>query len=138
MRKNQICALTVGVILACAAGLANAGDVKVKLTGEQEVPAVKSSAVGTGTITVGADGSVSGKVMTKDIQGTMAHIHAGAVGQNGPPIIALTKTADDTWSVPAGSKFTDDQLKSFKAGDLYVNVHSDANKGGEIRAQLKP
>jgi len=39
---------------------------------------------------------------------------------------------------PAGAKLTDDQYKAFKAGNLYVNVHSDANKSGEIRGQLKP
>jgi hypothetical protein len=33
---------------------------------------------------------------------------------------------------------TPEQLKSYQAGELYVNVHSAANKGGEIRAQLKP
>ena len=38
----------------------------------------------------------------------------------------------------AGAKLTDAQYDSFKAGNLYVNVHSAANKGGEIRAQLKP
>ena len=32
---------------------------------------------------------------------------------------------------------TPDQMKAFKAGELYVNVHSADNKGGEIRAQLK-
>ena len=31
-----------------------------------------------------------------------------------------------------------DQLKAYKAGELYVNVHSAANPGGEVRAQLKP
>jgi hypothetical protein len=33
---------------------------------------------------------------------------------------------------------TDAQYKSYKAGELYVNVHSDAYKGGEIRGQLMP
>jgi hypothetical protein len=33
---------------------------------------------------------------------------------------------------------SDAQYKALKAGDLYVNVHSDAHKGGEIRGQLKP
>ena len=33
---------------------------------------------------------------------------------------------------------TDAQYEAFKAGNLYVNVHSAANKGGEIRGQLKP
>jgi hypothetical protein len=40
--------------------------------------------------------------------------------------------------VPAGSKLTDAQYASFKAGNLYVNVHSPDHKGGEIRTQLKP
>ena len=50
----------------------------------------------------------------------------------------MTKTADNTWSIGAGAKFTEAQYAAFKAGDLYVNVHSAANKGGEIRGQLKP
>jgi CHRD domain len=40
--------------------------------------------------------------------------------------------------VPEGTKLTDDQYKSYKAGNLYVNVHTDAHKGGEIRAQISP
>jgi len=39
---------------------------------------------------------------------------------------------------PPGSKLTDEQYASFKAGNLYVNVHSTEHKPGEIRAQLKP
>jgi len=33
---------------------------------------------------------------------------------------------------------TEAQMRSYKAGQLYVNVHSAANKGGEIRGQLEP
>jgi len=40
--------------------------------------------------------------------------------------------------VPVGSKLDTEQIKSYKAGELYVNVHSEANKGGEIRAQIIP
>ena len=40
--------------------------------------------------------------------------------------------------MPAGSKLSAEQMKAYQAGELYVNVHSDAHKGGEIRAQLKP
>jgi hypothetical protein len=86
---------------------------------------------------VKSDGAVSGSVTTTGVQGTMAHIHQGAKGQNGPVIIPLTKSGD-TYSVPAGAKLNDAQIKAFKAGDLYVNVHTAANKGGEVRGQLNP
>ena len=124
--------MTVGV------GSALGEDVKVSLTGDEETPPVTTSATATGTITIAADKSVSGTLATRGIDGTMAHIHEGAFGKSGPPIITLTKGADGTWSVPAGSKLTDDQYASFKAGNLYVNVHSAAHMPGEIRAQLKP
>lgn len=115
-----------------------AADTKVTLTGDAEVPAVQTSATGSGTISVGADKSVSGSVTTKGVTGTAAHIHQAPAGKNGPPIITLEKTSEGVWSVPKGSKLTDDQYASYKAGELYVNVHSAQHKGGEIRGQLKP
>ena len=111
---------------------------KLTLSGAQEVPPVTTNASGTSSIKVGADKSVSGSVTTSGINGVAAHIHQGAAGRNGPVIFPLTKKSDGEWSVPAGAKLTDAQYDAYKAGDLYVNVHSAAHKGGEIRAQLKP
>ena len=125
--------MAVGAFVA-----ADAGTVAVKLTGDQEVPPVTTSAVGTGTITIKSDKTVTGTIKTVGITGTMAHIHLAEPGKNGPAIITLEKSADGTWTVPAGSTLSDDQYASFLAGNLYVNVHSDAHKGGEIRTQLKP
>jgi CHRD domain-containing protein len=116
----------------------HAADIAVKLTGDQEVPAVASAAAGVGTIVINNDKSVSGSIKTSGIDATMAHIHLAEPGKNGPPIIPLKKTAENTWSVPEGAKLTDEQYKSFKEGNLYVNVHSAEHKGGEIRTQLKP
>jgi hypothetical protein len=128
----------VAMLFVVLAGVASAADVKVTLSGSQEVPAVTTSASGSGTITVGDDMSVSGSVMTTGIAGTAAHIHMAAVGQNGPVAVPLTKSGDGGWAVPAGTKLTDAQFAAFKAGNLYVNVHSESNKGGEIRGQLTP
>lgn len=113
-----------------------AGD--LALTGDREVPAVKSAALGTSTIAVAADGTVTGAVKTTGIVGTMAHIHLGSIDKNGPAIVTLTKGPDGNWSVPPGTRLTSEQMKSFEAGNLYVNVHSEAHKGGEIRGQLTP
>jgi hypothetical protein len=136
--------LALGWALFCAiaafgsfSNFAAAADVKVTLVGDQEVPPVKSAGTGSGTIVIGNDGAVSGRVTTTGIAGTAAHIHEAAMGKNGPVIIPLTKNGD-TYVVPPDAKLTDAQITSFKEGNLYVNVHTTANPGGEIRGQLKP
>lgn len=133
---------SMSVLLAAAlwlsATVASAGDVEVTLSGDQEVPPVTTAATGRGTIEIGDDGSISGSITTAGVAGTMAHVHLAAPGKNGPPIITLTKGADDEWAIPAGARLTDAQYENFKAGGLYINVHSATNPGGEIRGQLKP
>ncbi len=129
--------ITAAGLLGCASTSTDKG-IQVTLSGSQEVPPATTSASGSGRIIVGTDMSVSGSVTTVGVEATAAHIHVGATGKNGPVIIPLAKTADNVWSVPAGAKLTDTQYASYKAGDLYVNVHSAKYKGGEIRGQLKP
>jgi hypothetical protein len=129
--------LTAGA-LSFIAATAMAKDVKVSLTGAEETPPVTTSASGKGKIHIGKDNTVSGSIKTTGIEGLAAHIHVGAPGEAGPPIITLTKGADGAWTVPAGSKLTDEQAANFKSGKLYVNVHSAEHKPGEIRGQLEP
>jgi hypothetical protein len=131
-------ALAIGLIAGGTNVMAQADGVKVNLGGAQEVPPVTTSATGSGTIAVGADKSVSGSVTTTGLDGTMAHIHIGAAGKNGGVVIPLTKVDGNTWTVPAGAKLNDEQYAAYQAGNLYVNVHTTANKGGEIRAQITP
>jgi hypothetical protein len=142
--KGVIAIAAVLALGACAqvrdnmpSWMPGSGAMKVSLTPAEEVPPAKSTAAGTGTFRVAEDGAISGSVTTTGVQGTMAHIHQAAKGQNGPVIVPLTKNGD-TYSVPEGKKLTAAQMDALKAGNLYVNVHSDRYKGGEIRAQLQP
>jgi hypothetical protein len=109
----------------------------VTLTGANEVPAVDTKATGTATITVKPDRTVTARVTVSGMTPTAAHIHEAAAGANGPVIVPFTKSGDNAFAAPDGAKMTEAQYEAFKAGRTYVNVHSDANKAGEIRAQLK-
>jgi CHRD domain len=128
----------LGVLIALASASASAQTMQVTLAGSQEVPPVSTAASASGTISVAADLAISGSVSTTGVEGTMAHIHKAAAGQNGPVIVPMVKTAENVWSIPAGAKLTEAQYQDLKDGNLYINVHSAAHKGGEIRGQLKP
>ena len=143
LQKIEPFSIVFALILLFAVGCATTNGmsqqgIKVTLTGNQEVPPVKTTASGSGTIVISSDKLVSGSITTTGVDATAAHIHDGPAGKNGPVIIPLTKGSDNTWSVAAGAKLTDAQYASYLAGNLYVNVHSAANKGGEIRGQLIP
>jgi CHRD domain len=140
--RRSLCigAGSLALLLAgCGGGMMMADKgVHVDLGGSQEVPAVMVDGTGSGSIMVASDGSVSGSVTTTGVDGIMAHIHQGAVGQNGPVIIPLKKTAPNVWSVPDGAKLNAAQMAAYKKGDLYVNVHTAAHRSGEVRGQIIP
>jgi hypothetical protein len=136
-RSTLIAATSAAFLMTwMSAGIAE--EVKVKLTGDQEVPAVKTSASGSGTIHINDDKTVSGNVQVTGMDAVAAHIHQGAAGQNGPVAVPFVKGKGNEWGPAPGAKLTDAQYKAFKDGDLYVNVHSKEHKDGEIRGQLKP
>ena len=118
---------------------ANTSVVKsASLNGAQETPPVTTAAAGSAVFQIDmASGAIQGTVTTSNIDGTLAHIHEGPVGVASPVIVPLDRgTTAGTWVVPANTMLTASQLDSLKNGNLYVNVHTAANPGGEIRGQI--
>jgi len=103
-------------------------------------PANVDSASGEGSFSVDTQtGSVAGSITVAGTTGqpTAAHIHSGAVGATGPIVVNLESNDDGTvWSTPEGATLDASQIALFQAGELYVNVHTEANASGELRAQL--
>lgn len=127
------------VIAGCSSmpGMKGGVTEQLSLSGAHEVPAAATSASGSGTVTIHADHSVHARITVTGMNPTAAHIHEGAAGANGPVIVPLTKRGDSEFVAADGAKLTPAQHESYKAGKLYVNVHSAKYPGGELRAQLK-
>lgn len=109
------------------------------LTGFQEVPARNTGAVGFGTATViPSTRMITGSITTTGITGTAAHIHEGPVGVVSPVIVPMTETpvGSGQWVIAPNTVLTESQFASFQSGNLYFNVHTAANPGGEIRGQI--
>ncbi len=128
---------------------------KAMLSGKEVVPAVTTAAKGEAVFKLEKDGTELVYTLTvKDLENiTAAHIHTGMIGKSGPPVIPLfrgpkkegkfsgelakgTITSKDLHGALEG-KSIEDIVKMIKAGELYVNVHTDSNPGGEIRGQIK-
>ena len=124
------------------------------LHGGNEVPGVLTGAVGTGTATL----DLAAKTVTYRIDvynmpvGTTAsHFHVGAPGVAGPVVVnftvvagisndfAISGTASATDLVARGAQGInswEDFLQALMLGNVYMNVHSTNNPGGEIRGQV--
>ena len=112
-----------------------------QLEGRQEVPAVDSAASGTFAVTVNtAAGTVVAHANTSGADdATAAHLHDAFAGTNGGVAIGLAQDPVDVtrWSA-IDAPINADQQSALQSGRFYVNVHTPANPGGEIRGQVAP
>ena len=133
-----VAAVTVFGACTSMGQMAGSNTQTLTLSGANEVPPVVGSPMsGTATVTINPDRSVAVKVNVSGMTATASHIHEGAPGTIGPVIVPFTKTGDNTFASSEGAKLTESQYASYKAGNLYVNVHSAAHPIGEIRAPIK-
>ena len=119
--------------------IVNTTSFNATLCGAQEVANVSSTGVAFAVLTVDTvTKAITGSVTTVGITGTVAHIHTGAAGVNGPITIPLAETAagSGVWAVPANTMLSDVQYADLLAGAMYYNVHSVAYPPGEIRRQI--
>ena len=125
--------------MAFAVGAAAlAVDIKVPLSGDHEVPPVKSAGIGSAFFAISGDGKVSGQVNVVNIKPVAAHVHEALPGAAGPIVFPLVRSGDTSFTVPPNVMLNEAQQAALKAGKLYVNVHTEAHPGGELRGQLKP
>ena len=109
---------------------------QVRLYGSSEVPPVRTGAYGAGTVNVTTDRGVAVTVSVVGMAPTAAHLHEGAADANGPVVLPLSRISENAFVAPDGARLTEAQYTAYKAGRLYVNVHSTKYPGGEVRAQI--
>lgn len=109
-----------------------------RLSGGQETVPVTTAATGSGRLVLDpATRTLTGELEIEGVAATAAHIHAGAFGSNGAVLVTLEDHGGHGhYTVPANTVLTDEQVDALRAGELYFNVHSAANAGGEIRGQI--
>jgi hypothetical protein len=125
---------------------------EASLSGAFEVPAVTTTSTGTARFAVRGT-ELDYTLDVQNVSGAIAaHIHTGAVGANGPPIVFLFQQAAPGVNVPAGSLAAgsvdaadmiatagvsyDSMLSLIRRGNAYVNVHTVIRPAGEIRGQI--
>ena len=155
---SKLFATVVGLLsLLALTGIAAAGDAFVaKLSGDNEVPPVVTTTTGRALIQFD-DSEMSAEfklTIHSGVRITQAHIHCAPVGVNGPIVVFLaglisqgldvdgkwignaTFTAANIINPSCGSTLAA-LAQSMRDGNMYANVHSVANTGGEVRGQLQ-
>jgi hypothetical protein len=115
---------------------------KAHLTAKDEVPPNASTGTGDGTFTLNpATKELTWVVTFTGLSGpaAAAHIHGPAApGANAGVVVPFDPPKAPSGEIKGSKTLTDAQIADLKAGKYYANIHTEANKGGEIRGQLMP
>ncbi|MBH5401125.1 CHRD domain-containing protein [Bradyrhizobium sp. CNPSo 4010] len=137
MTKAVFAILALGAAVAFAAP-AGAEKLKATLDGKSEVPANTSSATGTADLDYdAASKKLSWTVTYSGLSGpaTAAHFHGPAeAGKNAGVAVPIPNAASSP--VKGEATLTDAQAADLLGGKYYINIHTAANPGGEIRGQV--
>jgi hypothetical protein len=137
MNKTMLATLVLGAAVAFA-GPAFADKMKATLDGKSEVPPNTSAATGAADVDYdAASKKLSWKVTYSGLSGpaTAAHFHGPAeAGKNAGVAVAIPNATPSP--VEGSATLTDAQAADLMAGKYYINVHTAANPGGEIRGQV--
>lgn len=154
MRRFPLAIAGLFVLLVSAQAQAQTVNFTAALSGGNENPGVVTGAVGTGTVSLDlATQVVTYRVDIYNLPSgvTAGHFHVGAHGVNGPTVINFTvvaNTSNDfaisgtasatnlTARAAQGINSWDDFIQALLLGNIYMNVHSAANPGGEVRGQV--
>lgn len=140
MRKTALVLGLLATAAVCGYAQAAAVTYKATLNGNSEVPPVNSRAAGSASVNADtATNQASWRVEYSGLSGpaTGAHIHCGApAGANAGVAVNFGTTLASP--ISGSGSMTPAQMADLQAGKCYVNIHTDANKGGEVRGQLAP
>ena len=137
MTKTKFAALAFAASVAFA-GPAFAEKFKATLDGKSEVPPNASAATGTADIDYDpATKKLSWKLSYSGLTGTAtaAHFHGPAEADKNAGVAVAIPNAGKR-PVEGSATLTAAQAADLEAGKYYVNVHTQANPGGEIRGQV--
>lgn len=139
MRKiSGIMLGTLGAVMLCGAAWADSVPLKATLDAKSEVP--PNASAGKGTMTGNLDTATKTLTYTVEYSGltgpaTAGHIHGPAdPGANAPPVVPFAGNLASP--IKGSAALTDAQIADLNAGKYYVNIHTEQNKGGEIRGQI--
>ena len=143
MRIRSLC--TTAVALAACVALAPGAHAQSKTlhadaATAQEVPPVMGGGTAKGTFTLNpATKELTWNVTYSGLSGDAgaAHIHGPAApGTNAGVVVNLAPNGAKS-PITGKATLTDAQVADLLAGKDYLNIHTAANKGGEVRGQIK-
>jgi hypothetical protein len=138
MFRRVLLAAALSAVLVSAASAATV-NYTASLSGRSEIPKTDSKGKGKLAATFDTQTRAFNYTLTFDgLSGpaTAAHIHGPATRAQSAGVVAPLGEKNPASPVTGSITLTDDQVKMLQSSKLYVNVHTTANPGGEIRGQI--